>query len=69
MNHLLVGKKALVSGSNKSIDPTTTRIKIAPQHSSPKSQNRKEHQQQQDITIHWKDMKNSRVERRVSNCK
>ncbi|KAK2584478.1 hypothetical protein KPH14_006853 [Odynerus spinipes] len=58
MNHLLVGKNALVSGKNRplNLSSVTTPSKMRPAvlH-SPRTQTRKE--RQQGVTLHWKDTK------------
>lgn len=57
MNHLLVGKNALVSGKNRPLSlPSTTnppKLRSAALH-SPRSQSRRE---RQGVTLHWKDTK------------
>ncbi|XP_053995038.1 uncharacterized protein LOC128885183 isoform X2 [Hylaeus volcanicus] len=56
MNHLLVGKNALVSGKNRplSLPSGTSAAKTRP---TPLSQNRKD---RQGVTLHWKDTKKSK---------
>ncbi|XP_024944436.1 uncharacterized protein LOC107271044 isoform X2 [Cephus cinctus] len=58
MNHLLVGKSALVSGKNRQLGPPPGAIPPKPKHmstlNSPRSQNRKD---KQGVTLHWKDTK------------
>jgi len=57
MNHLLVGKNALVSGKNRPLSlpsaTATSKLRPAALH-SPRSQNRRE---KQGVTLHWKDAK------------
>jgi len=57
MNHLLVGKNALVSGKNRPLSlpsaTATSKLRPAAVH-SPRSQNRRE---RQGVTLHWKDAK------------
>ncbi|XP_058799583.1 uncharacterized protein LOC131669035 isoform X2 [Phymastichus coffea] len=73
MNHLLVGKSALVSSKGRSLSATSNsliaRAKAATLHASvtsPRSQRVKERQQQQQgVTIHWKDMKKRKDEHEV----
>ncbi|XP_008208165.1 uncharacterized protein LOC100678809 isoform X1 [Nasonia vitripennis] len=64
MNHLLVGKSALVSGKNRTIVPAARAKTITVMHPSPRTPVRKE-RQQQGVTIHWKDMKKRKDEREV----
>ncbi|XP_076643093.1 uncharacterized protein LOC143353560 isoform X4 [Halictus rubicundus] len=56
MNHLLVGKNALVSGKNRplSLPSGTAQAKTRP---TPLSQNRRD---RQGITLHWKDTKKAK---------
>lgn len=65
MNHLLVGKSALVSGRSRQIAPShitaTSKVKSA-SHLSPRSQSRKE---RQAVTLHWKDMKKRRDSKEI----
>ncbi|XP_046613854.1 uncharacterized protein LOC124302108 isoform X2 [Neodiprion virginianus] len=57
MNHLLVGKSALVSGKARQLGPlhgaVSPRARLGPPH-SPKNPNRKD---RQGVTLHWKDTK------------
>ncbi|XP_020298630.1 uncharacterized protein LOC109862857 isoform X2 [Pseudomyrmex gracilis] len=57
MNHLLVGKNALVSGKNRPLSlpsvTVTSKLRPATLH-SPRGQNRRE---RQGVTLHWKDAK------------
>ncbi|XP_046744038.1 uncharacterized protein LOC124410003 isoform X2 [Diprion similis] len=57
MNHLLVGKSALVSGKARQLGPlhgaVPPRARLGPPH-SPKNPNRKD---RQGVTLHWKDTK------------
>ncbi|XP_014217566.2 uncharacterized protein LOC106646056 [Copidosoma floridanum] len=71
MNHLLVGKSALVSGKNRPTirsAPTAPLAMRAKPIASPVAQNRRDRQQQQQqgVTIHWKDMKKRKDEREVA---
>ncbi|XP_076640504.1 uncharacterized protein LOC143352118 isoform X2 [Colletes latitarsis] len=62
MNHLLVGKNALVSGKNRSLSlpPGTTLAKTRP---TPLSQSRKD---RQGVTLHWKDTKKPKQKSAIS---
>ena len=65
MNHLLVGKSALVSGRSRQIAPSpitaTAKVKSV-SHLSPKTQSRKD---RQAVTLHWKDMKKRRDSKEI----
>lgn len=56
MNHLLVGKNALVSAKNRPLSlPSTAQAKTRP---TPLSHNRRD--RQQGVTLHWKDTKKAK---------
>ncbi|XP_033222408.1 uncharacterized protein LOC117176309 [Belonocnema kinseyi] len=67
MNHLLVGKSALVSGRSRQIAPSpitaTSKVKSL-SRLSPRSQSRKE---RQAVTLHWKDMKKRKDGKEISD--
>ncbi|XP_023290729.1 uncharacterized protein LOC105694437 [Orussus abietinus] len=57
MNHLLVGKSALISGKNRQLSPPPGSLPPKPKSvtlHSPRTQNRRD---RQGITLHWKDTK------------
>ncbi|KAG7212317.1 hypothetical protein KM043_012641 [Ampulex compressa] len=67
MNHLLVGKNALVSAKSRplSLPSGTTPSKVRPTSlHSPRNQNRKD---RQGVTLHWKDTKRTKQKSAESN--
>uniref|UniRef100_A0ABD2WE25 Rab-GAP TBC domain-containing protein n=1 Tax=Trichogramma kaykai TaxID=54128 RepID=A0ABD2WE25_9HYME len=77
MNHLLVGKNALMSAKNRQLGPNSgsliARAKAVAMQGSPRIQARKQQQQlkpqqqqQQPVTIYWKDTKKRKDEREDS---
>ncbi|CAB0041761.1 unnamed protein product, partial [Trichogramma brassicae] len=78
MNHLLVGKNALMSAKNRQLGPNSgsliARAKAVAMQGSPRIQARKQQQQQlkpqqqqqQPVTIYWKDTKKRKNEREDS---